>query len=117
MLAVYAVKVSHDPNNPQEIATMDSGKKAILATMFWESNTISSKTENRKETIVVEIRDAAGNVTSQEIEVIKIWLIVTVESKSLDEMIEYYHFNERQRNQVEELCDSKYDSIWNDLTK
>jgi len=34
ILGDYAVKMSYDPINPQEIATMDPRKKAILSAMF-----------------------------------------------------------------------------------
>ena len=30
LLAVYAVKTTTDPDNPQEVATMDDGKKDLL---------------------------------------------------------------------------------------
>ena len=40
VLAVYAVKTTTDPNNPQDVATMDASKKAILKDIFWQMNTI-----------------------------------------------------------------------------
>jgi len=49
VLAVYAVKINTDPNNPQEVATMDNGKKQLLTDIFWEMNAISSRTESRTE--------------------------------------------------------------------
>ena len=42
VLAVYAVKVNTDPNNPQDVASMDDSKKAILEEIFWAMNTVSS---------------------------------------------------------------------------
>lgn len=38
VLAVYAVKTTTDPNNPQDVATMDASKKAILKDIFWQMN-------------------------------------------------------------------------------
>ena len=40
VLAVYAVKTNTDKDNPQEVATMDEGKKQILSDIFWEMNSI-----------------------------------------------------------------------------
>lgn len=50
MLAVYSVKTNTDQDNPQEVATMDDGKKQLLKDIFWEMNQISSRTESKTET-------------------------------------------------------------------
>ena len=49
VLAVYSVKTATDPDNPQEVATMDEGKKQLLSGIFWEMNEISSRTESKTE--------------------------------------------------------------------
>ena len=46
VLAVYAVKTNTDTDNPQEVATMDESKKQILSDIFWEMNSISSRSES-----------------------------------------------------------------------
>ena len=46
VLAVYAVKTNTDPDNPQEVATMDDNKKQLLKNLFWEMNEVSSRTES-----------------------------------------------------------------------
>ena len=43
VLAVYSVKVNTDPDNPQEVATMDDTKKQLLSDIFWEMNSISDR--------------------------------------------------------------------------
>jgi len=40
VLAVYSVKVNTDPDNPQEVVTMDDAKKKLLKTIFWDMNNI-----------------------------------------------------------------------------
>ncbi len=35
VLSVYSVKVNTDPDNPQEVATMDDSKKQLLKDIFW----------------------------------------------------------------------------------
>lgn len=42
VLAVYAVKVNTDPDNPKEVATMDDSKKQLLSDIFWEMNSVSA---------------------------------------------------------------------------
>lgn len=34
VLAVYAVKTTTDPDTPQEVATVDEGKKALMKEIF-----------------------------------------------------------------------------------
>ena len=44
-LAVYAVKTTTDPDNAQEVATMDDDEKLeLLKDIFWQMNEISSST-------------------------------------------------------------------------
>ena len=57
VLAVYAVKTNTDQDNPQEVATMDDGKKQLLKDIFWEMNVISSRTESKIETQIIETDD------------------------------------------------------------
>lgn len=54
VLAVYAVKTTNEPDNAQEVATMDDGKKQILKDIFWEMNAISSSTDTKTETVIQE---------------------------------------------------------------
>lgn len=39
-MAVYAVKTTTDPDNAQEVATMDDNKKQLLKDIFWQMNEI-----------------------------------------------------------------------------
>jgi hypothetical protein len=41
VLAVYAVKTTTDPDNPQEVASMDDSKLQLLKDIFWTMNSIS----------------------------------------------------------------------------
>ena len=40
VLAVYAVKITTDPDAAQEVATMDDSKKQLLKDIFWQMNEI-----------------------------------------------------------------------------
>lgn len=71
VLAVYAVKTNTDKDNPQEVATMDESKKQILSDIFWEMNSISSRSESHSETEISETDDGNGNIVQTETTVTK----------------------------------------------
>lgn len=94
VLAVYAVEVNTDADNPQQVATMDDTKKQLLKDIFWEMYTISSRSETKTETEITETDDRHGNVIETETTTIKTTLYIVVSHKTVDEMAEQYHFNQ-----------------------
>ena len=112
VLAVYAVKTTTDPDNPQEVATMDDSKKAILTDIFWEMNQISSRTETRTETVITETDDGHGNIVETETTVTQTYLYITVSHKTAEEMAAQYGFDEEQKEQLAELLDEENRSLW-----
>ena len=112
VLAVYAVKTTTDPDNPQEVATMDDGKKAILTDIFWEMNQISSRAETRTETVITETDDGHGNIVETETTVTQTYLYITVSHKTAEEMAAQYGFNEEQKEQLAELLAEENRSLW-----
>lgn len=112
VLAVYAVKTTTDPDNPQEVATMDDSKKAILTDFFWEMNQISSRTETRTETVITETDDGNGNIVETETTVTQTYLYITVSHKTAEEMAAQYGFDEEQKEQLAELLDEENRSLW-----
>ena len=112
VLAVYAVKTTTDPDNPQEVATMDDSKKAILTDIFWEMNQISSRTETRTETVITETDDGNGNIVETETTVTQIYLYITVSHKTAEEMAAQYGFDEEQKEQLAELLAEENRSLW-----
>ena len=112
VLAVYAVKTTTDPDNPQEVATIDDSKKAILTDIFWEMNQISSRTETRTETVITETDDGNGNIVETETTVTQTYLYITVSHKTAEEMAEQYGFDEEQKEQLAELLAEENRSLW-----
>ena len=112
VLAVYAVKTTTDPDNPQEVATIDDSKKAILTAIFWEMNQISSRTETRTETVITETDDGNGNIVETETTVTQIYLYITVSHKTAEEMAAQYGFDEEQKEQLAELLAEENRSLW-----
>ena len=111
-LAVYAVKTSMDPNNPQEVATMDDTKKAVLKEIFWQMHTLSSRTETKTETVVTETDDGHGNIERTETTVTRTYLYITVSHRTVEEMADQYGFTADQRTQLVTLVSAEYDSLW-----
>lgn len=112
VLAVYAVKTTNDPDNAQEVATMDDSKKQILKDIFWEMNAISSSTDTKTETVIQESDDGNGNIVETEVTVTQTYLYITVSHKTADEMADQYGFNEDEKEQLSELLADEYNSLW-----
>lgn len=112
VLAVYSVKTTTDPDNPQEVATMDDNKKQLLKDIFWEMNEISSRTEDKTETQITESDDGHGNIVETETTVTQTYLYITVSHKTAEEMADKYGFNEEQRQQLSELLAEENNSLW-----
>lgn len=66
VLAIYAVKITTDPHNPQDVASIDNAKKAMLAEIFWAMNQINCRVETAEETVIIEDVDEEGNIIETE---------------------------------------------------
>lgn len=112
VLAVYAVKTTTDPNNAQEVATVDDSKKAILKDIFWQMNEISSRTETVTEEVITETDDGHGNIVETVTTQTRTYLYITVAHKTAEEMADKYSFNADQREQLAELLAEENRSMW-----
>ena len=112
VLAVYAVKTTTDPNSPQEVASMDDGKKALLKEIFWAMNVISARTETFQTTEDTDTVDDNGNTVQEQTTVTKTVLYITVSHKTAEEMAEEYGFTEDQQEQLAALLAEENDSLW-----
>lgn len=112
VLSIYSVKTTTDPDNPQEVATVDDGKKQLLKDIFWQMNEISSRTESKTETVIEETDDGHGNIVETETTVTQIYLYITVSHKTAEEMADKFSFNADQREQLAELLDDENNSMW-----
>ena len=112
VLAVYSVKVNTDSDNPQEVATMDDTKNQLLKDIFWEMNSISSRSETNTETEITETDDGHGNIVQTESTVTKVYLYITVNHKTVDEMAAQYGFNQEQKKYLADLLKDENNSLW-----
>lgn len=112
VLAVYAVKTTTDPDDPQEVATVDNAKKAILKDIFWRMNELSSRTESKTEEVITETDDGHGNIVETTTTVTRTYLYITVSHKTAEEMADNFNFNADQRQQLSELLAEENRSMW-----
>lgn len=112
VLSVYAVKTTTDPDNAQEVATMDDSKKAILTDIFWQMNAISSRTETKTETVITETDDGHGNIVQIETTVTRTYLYIIATHKTADEMATQFGFNADQKKQLNELLSTDNRNMW-----
>ncbi len=112
VLSVYAVKTTGDPNNPQEVVSMDENKKQILTDIFWEMNEITHSITSKTENVVTETDDGNGNIVETTESEGRTYLYIKVIHKSVDEMAEQYGFSEIQKEQLSELLSEDNKKMW-----
>lgn len=107
IISVYAV-IESKGKEQADIITIDERKANQLKEIFWKMNIINYKIEEIEQD--VETKDDNGNVKNEKKFVRK--LFIETANKTLQEMIEMYKLNEKQIEQIAELQDNKYDSVW-----
>ena len=102
VLAVFAVKVAgSDGEDATDVATFDEDRVERLKKVFWD---------------MVEVWGEVVEVEEGELKV-KV-LILHIESKTVDEMRDFYHFTEYQNTALDALLDElgMFDDMLGDLT-
>lgn len=97
VIAVYSVKYSED--GKYNITIIDEGNEKKIKSIFWDFNEIQSSTRTEK-------------ISDDETKTI---LSIKIVSKSKEEIMNKYHFKEKDINQVNELLSKQYDSLWRNL--
>lgn len=115
VMAVYAAKTSFDPNNPQEVASMDESKKELLKTVFWDMNVISSSTVSKTVSVPTETVDGNGNITVTYTSVTKTYLYITISHKTPSEMATTYGFTSQQNEILTELLSDEFADLWSSV--
>ena len=115
VLSVYAVKTAGDPNNPQEVASIDESKRQILKEVFWVMNEISFNTASRTENVVTETDDGNGNIVETTESVTRTYLYIRLTHKTPEEMAQQYGFTDEQKEQLGELLSDKNKKMWEDF--
>ena len=120
VLAIYAVSVTTDPDNPMDVVTMTDDHIEILRTIFWEMNTITYETEEVTETVSVQavdeegnpLTDDEGNPVMEDQEMVTTVLHITINHLSAQDEATNLGFTDAQNAQLAELLDVRYASLW-----
>lgn len=107
VLAVYAVLVATDPENPTEVVTLDDAKIEKLKMVFWDMNSISYS---------VNVERADTDEKTGESIIVTV-LTITVSYKSFEDMINYYDFDADRAAHVYDLLQPIYAGMFQQLTE
>lgn len=106
VLTVYTIKQSNGVNQ-QDVMTIDDNKKNVIKQIFWDMNSLTSEV---KDEMVTEQGTNADEMPKQ---VQKKVLHIKINTKTIEQMKNDYHFSPAQNKQLAELTDNKYASLWN----
>ena len=112
VLSIYAVRANMDPEDPQEVASLDDAKIRILKEVFWDMNKISYNTETKTEIVISETADEEGKIIVEENEADKVVIYISISHKTAEEIATQYGFDGYQKGRVSELLDEENQSLW-----
>ena len=95
VLAVYAVRVTTDPDNPRDVATIDTPRRAILEEVFWDMTSIDYYTET------IDTQDDSATNTSESTRQTTLYL--TIAHKTAEEMAGIYQFDDEQMKLLNQI--------------
>ena len=117
VIAIYAVDKNMadlNPANPdeaQEVATMDEGKKEDLRNLFWKMNKVESHTEKKTVKETVDVKEN-GKMVKKEKDVEKTTLYITISHIDLETMMNNKSFTDEQKEMCRELLSDENNSLW-----
>lgn len=106
VLTVYTIKQSNGVNQ-QDVMTIDDNKKNVIKQIFWDMNSLTSEVKDEM------ITEQGTNADEMPKQVQKKVLHIKINTKTLEQMKNDYHFSPAQNKQLVELTDNKYASLWN----
>lgn len=115
VLSVYAVKTTTSTDDAYEVATLNDIKMDLLRDVIDDMNQITAVVVPTVVAETVTQTDDSGHTTTTTKYVTKNVLHVTILSLSADQISELYHFNDEQKEQLNELLSDKYDDLWKEL--
>lgn len=112
VLAVYAVSVTTDPDESDEVATMNLAKFAVLQGLFWEMNEISYSLETVTYTETTTNEDGEEEETTSTETILHITVAVTDAWQMADQL----GFTDEQREQLDEMLQLEHLELFQKLT-
>ena len=115
VIAVYAVKLNLDSDNPQEVATFDESKANALRAAFWDMNKLSVIIETHTSHFTRQETDANGNVVEVTEEINMVYVTIVTTAKSAGQMADEYDFTVVQREALFELLSKRNTVLWQEI--
>ena len=115
VIAVYAVKLNLDSDNPQEVATFDESKANALRAAFWDMNKLSVIIETHTSHFTRQETDANGNVVEVTEEINAVYVTVVTTAKSAAQMADEYGFTVIQKEALFELLSERNVVLWQEI--
>ena len=112
VIAVYAVKLNLDSEDPQEVATFDESKAEAFRVVFLDMNELSLMSETHTSYVTRQESDANGNVVKVTDEINTVYATVITTPKSAAQMAEEYGFTAQQNQMLTELLSSEKAELW-----
>jgi hypothetical protein len=112
VLAVHAVRIATDPDEPLDAVTMDGRRQQMLRDIYWDMNSIGYRVEDRQFEEIVAVEQADGTIVEETQVYTRRTLYITQSAKSAEEMADQYNFTPAQRELLAELLSMRYASAW-----
>ena len=115
VVAIYAVKMNLDSENPQDVVIFDEGKADELRNIYWTMNDIRVEKETETKEVKKKVLDENGHIVEVTETVETVYLTVVHDSKSAFETADEYDFTAQQEDMLIELLDEKNANLWQGL--
>lgn len=115
VVAIYAVKMNLDAENPQDVVIFDESKADELRNIYWTMNDIRVEKETKTKEVKKKVFDENGHIVEVTETVETVYLTVIHDSKSAFETADEYDFTAQQEDMLAELLDEKNSDLWQGL--
>ena len=115
IVAIYAVKLNLDTENPQEIATFDEAKADELRNIYRTMNTVRLETRTETKEVKKQVRDEDGNLKEVTETVTTTYVTVKRTGLTALQAADEYDFTDYQIEMLTMLLDEKNDELWQGL--
>ena len=109
VIAVFAVLTN---STNKDFSDLNSELLDEFRAVFNTMNTVEFYTSTSEETVIRDYIDADGNQYQAEETVVKTTLYIEYTSITASQGADVYHFNEKQREQLNTLLSSDFDELW-----
>ena len=115
IVAIYAVKLNLDTDNPQEIATFDEAKADELRNIYRTMNNVRLETRTETKEVKKQVRDENGNLKEVTETVTTTYVTVKRTGLTALQAADEYDFTDYQIEMLTMLLDEKNDELWQGL--